>query len=95
MEQQPDHARHEENRNENGHQGGGNGDDGEAHFTRAAQRGFEGRHTVFHMSDDVFKHHNRIVHHQAHRQGQAQERDVVQAVVQAPEQGHRAHQRDR
>ena len=91
VEQQADHAGHEKNRDKNCHQRNRNRNDGEAHLARAAQGCAERLFAFLHMADDVFQHHDGIVHHQPHGQGQAQEGNIVQAVIQPPEQSHRAH----
>ena len=95
MEQKADHSRHKKYRYKNGDQRAGNRNNRETHFPRATQRRLKWRHTVFDMADDVFKHDDRVVHHQANRHRQAQQRDVVQAVREPPEQRDRTHQRNR
>jgi hypothetical protein len=52
----------------------------------AAQRRLERVFAVFHVADDVLQHHDGVVHHQAHGQRQAQQRDVVEAVAEGPQQ---------
>ncbi len=47
------------------------------------------------MAHDVFQYHDGIVHHQAYRQRQAQQRDVVQTVGETPKQGYGTNQRHR
>jgi hypothetical protein len=46
-------------------------------------------HAVLHVANDVLQHHDRIVHHQAHGERDAQERDVVERESQG------AHERER
>ena len=93
VEQQADHAGHEKDGNEHRDQRHRDRNNGEAHFARTAQGRLKRVLTLFHVADDVLQHHNGIVHHQADSEGQAQERDVVEAVVQAPKQCHRTNQR--
>ena len=76
-EQQANGPGHEEDRNKHRHQRDGNRDDGKAHFLAAFQGGFERVHALFHIAHDVLKHHDGVVHHQAHSQGNAQQRHVV------------------
>mmetsp|Transcript_41224 Transcript_41224/g.96437 ORF Transcript_41224/g.96437 Transcript_41224/m.96437 type:complete len:432 (-) Transcript_41224:1240-2535(-) len=47
------------------------------------------------MPDDVLEHDDGVVHHQAHGQRDAEQRDVVQAVAECEQQRQRADQRDR
>ena len=42
----------------------------------------EGRLPHLHVADDVFQHHDGVVHHEPHRQDQGHQGEVVQAVVQ-------------
>ena len=93
VEQQADHAGHEKDGNEHRDQRHRDRNNGEAHFARTAQGRLKRVLTLFHVADDVLQHHNGIVHHQADSEGQAQKRDVVEAVVQAPKQCHRTNQR--
>ncbi len=95
VEQQANHALHEEDGDEDGHQRQRNRHDGEGDFTRAPQRRLHRRQALFDVTDDVFQHHDGVVHHQAHRQRDAQQRDIVQAVAQPIHQPYGADQRDR
>ena len=92
VEQEANHARHEEDRNEDRNQRSRNGNDGEAHLARTAQRGLKRRHPILDVTNNVLQHDDGVVHHQTDRQRQAEQRDVVEAIGQAPEQGHGANQ---
>ena len=50
---------------------------------------------VLDVAHDVLEHHDRVVDDQADRQRDAEQRDVVEAVAEGPEQRDRADQRDR
>ena len=50
-----------------------------------------GRHALLDVADDVLEHDDGVVDHQAHRQGQRQQRDVVDRIA---EQIHGAESRD-
>ena len=84
VEQQADHARHEEDRDEHRDQRGRDRDDREADLARAAQRRLERRLAVLDVAHDVLEHHDRVVDDQADGQRQAEQRDVVEAVAEAP-----------
>ncbi len=84
VEQQPDHARHEEDRDEHRHQRDRDRQDGEAHLARAHQRGLERRHAFLDVPHDVLEHHDGVVHHQAHRQRDGQQGDVVRGCSRTP-----------
>ena len=95
MEQQPDHARHEKNRNEHRHQRYRNRDDRETHFARALQRGLHRWHAVFDVTHDVLQHHDRVIDHQPHRERNRQQRNIVEAVAQPKHDGECADQGNR
>ena len=40
-----------------------------------------GRHAVLDVADDVLQHHDRVVDHEADRQGQRHQRDVVERIA--------------
>ena len=63
--------------------------------SRALQRRGDGRHAVFQMPRDVFHHHDGIVHHEAGRDGQRHQREVVEAVAEQIHHRASADQRDR
>ena len=95
MKQQADDARHEEHRDEHRHQRDRNRNNGEADLSRAAQGGSVRLHALLDVPHDVFEHHDGVVDHQTDRQGDAEQRDVVQAVAKGIEQRDRTDQRDR
>ncbi len=95
MEQQADHARHVEDRDEYRHQRNRNRNDGEAHLARALQRRRHWRHAIFDMPDNIFQHHDRVIHHQADGDGDAQQGNIIEAVAQRIHQGKAADQRNR
>jgi hypothetical protein len=95
VEEQPDHAGHEEDRDEDRDQRARDRDDREADLARAAQRRLERGLAVLDVAHDVLEHHDRIVDDEADRERQAEQRDVVDRVAEAPEQRDRAEQRDR
>ena len=86
---------HEEQRDEHRDQRDRQGQDGEADLLRPLQRRLEGRFTLLDVTHDVLDHHDGIVHHEARRDRQRHEREVVQAVAQQVHHPEGAHQRQR
>ena len=82
VEHPPHHAAHEQDRQEHRGQRQGDGDDGEADLARAADRRLQRRHALLDVAHDRFQHHDGVVHHQADRDGEAEQGDVVDAVAQ-------------
>jgi hypothetical protein len=78
-EQAPGTARREGQRRIHRHQRHGHGDDRETHLARTLERRLEGRHALLDVPVDVLQHHDGIVHHQADRQHQRQQRQRVDA----------------
>ena len=95
VEQQADHARHEEDGDEHGHQRDGNRNDGETHFLGAHESRLDRFLAHLDMAHDVFQHHDGIVDHQAHGQGDTQQGDIVEAVAKPVQQGQRTEQGNR
>ncbi len=79
LEQPPDHAAHEQQRNERGHQREADRHDSKADLPRA----FYGRlaHALsgFEMAVDVLDHHDCVVHHEPDCDDDGHQRQVVQA----------------
>ncbi len=59
------------------------------------KRGLERRLALLHVPDNVFQHHDGVVHHEPDAQDQRHHGDVVQAVVQQVHHGERAQDRER
>ena len=47
----------------------------------------------FHVAEDVFQHDDRVVDHQADRQGQRHQRQIVEAIAEHVDDGEGADQR--
>ena len=73
VQQPPDDAAHEEHGDEHGGERGGHGENGEADFLRADERGLIGRVALLHMAHDVFQHDDGIVDDEAHAERQRHE----------------------
>ena len=82
-EQPADDAAHEEQRDEHGDQREGDRDDGEADLARALQRRVERLLALLDVAHDVLDHHDRVVDHEADGDGEAHQRQVVDAVAAA------------
>src|ERR1700687_5870896 len=70
---------HKKQRNENGYEGDGEGDDGEADLIGALERGFERPISLFKIAGDVFNHHDRIVDDEAGGDRKSHQSKVVEA----------------
>ena len=81
VEEPAHHAPHEQHRNEHGGQGEGHGHDGEADLARAQEGRLQAPHPVLHVPHDVLQHHDGVVHHEAHGEGEGHEREVVDGVA--------------
>ena len=86
---------HEQQRDENGNQRDGQRDDGEANLRRAFERRPERRLAGFDVAGDVLDHHDRVVHHEAGRDRQGHQRQVVQAVAEQVHHAEGGDQRQR
>ena len=95
MQESPQNAAHEHQRNEYRDQGQRHGDNREANFTRAHKGGFTHGHTRFNMADNIFQHHNRIIDDKPHREGQGQQGQVIHRVTKNIHHDERAQERHR
>ena len=91
VEQPPQDTAQEEHRDKHRRQGQGHGEDGEADLPGAVDGRLERRLSHLHVPDDIFQHHDGVVHHEPHAQDQGHEGQVVQAVVQQIHHGKGAH----
>jgi len=80
-EEAPDDAAHEEQRDQHGDQRDRERDDGEADLLRALERRLERPLTSLDVAGDVLDHHDGVVDHEAGRDGEGHQRQVVQAVA--------------
>ena len=82
VEQAPHDAAHEQHRDEHRGQRERHGENREADFPRALEGGLHARLAHFHVADDVLQNHDGVVHHEAHRERQRHQREIVQRVAQ-------------
>ena len=94
-EQPADDAAHQQQRNEHGDQRDADGHDGEADLARALERRLQGRQAFLDVPIDVLQHHDGVVDHEADRDGQRHQRQIVQAVVEHVHHRRGAEQRQR
>src|SRR5664280_1914669 len=94
-EQPPHDVAHEEERNEDGDEGHGQRQDREPDLLGPLQRGRERLLPRLDVPRDVLDHDDRVVHHEAGRDRQRHEREVVQAVTECVHRGERAHEGER
>ena len=80
-EQPADDAAHEQDGQEHRDQRQRDRDDGEADFLGPAQRRLRPRHTILDIAGDVLQHDNGVIDHEASRDRQRHEREIVQAVA--------------
>ncbi|HJX21644.1 MAG TPA: hypothetical protein VJ454_11685 [Steroidobacteraceae bacterium] len=80
-EQPADDAAHQKQRNENGDQRKTDGDDREADLARAFQRRLAGGRALLDMAVDVLDDHDRVIHHEADRDREPHQREIVEAVA--------------
>ena len=69
-------------------------DDGEADLPRALQARPQRLFALFDVADDVLDHDDRVVDHEAGRDGQRHEREVVEAVAAQVHRGEGADERE-
>ncbi len=81
VEQPPDHIAHEQEGNEHRKQGDGERDDGETDFRRAVERRLQRRFAHLAMTRDVLDHHDGIVDHEAGRDRQRHQREIVETEL--------------
>jgi hypothetical protein len=72
-----DDAAHQQYRDKDRDQGDRDRNDREADFARALQRRLEGPHPALYVTHNVFQHHDGVIDHESDRQGQRQQRHVV------------------
>ncbi|MNI18405.1 hypothetical protein D3C73_718120 [compost metagenome] len=77
-EERAHHAAGEQQRDEHRHQRGGDRYDGEADFARTGEGRLHPRHALVEVAHDVLDHHDRVVDHEADRDHQRQQAQVVQ-----------------
>ncbi len=82
---------HEQQRDQDGNQRDGQRDDGEPDLLRALQCRLQRTLACLDIAGDVFDHHDGVIDHEAGRDRQRHQRQVVQAV---PEQVHHAERAD-
>ena len=88
-------AAHEQHRDEHGDQRDGHGENGEADLARRRDGGLHARLAHLHVAHDVLQHHDGVVHHEAHRERERHQREIVQAVAQQVHHGERADDGER
>ena len=91
VQQPSQNAAHEKHGNEHCRQRQGHGNDGEADFARPAKSRFHRRLAHLHVAHDVFQHHDGVIDHEADRQGQGHQRQIVQRIAQQIHDRERAH----
>ena len=80
-EQAADDAAHQQDRNEHGDQRDAHREHGEADLVGALERGFERRQASLDVAGDVFQHDDGVVDHEAGRDRQRHQRQVIEAVA--------------
>ena len=94
-EHAPDDAAHHQHRDEHGDERQCDRQNGEADFARALQGRLERRHSIFDMTHDIFEHHDGVIDHEAHRQRDREQRDVVDRIAESVHERTGADQRHR
>ena len=80
LSEEPAHnSRHKQERNKDGDEREAERNDCEANLLRALQRRFKRVITLLDVSENVLDHYNRIIHHEAGRDRQRHERQIVEA----------------
>ncbi len=82
VEQPSDNPPHQQDGDKDRDKRKGHGDDREADLLRPVEGGFERSLPHLQMAHDVFQHHDGIVDHEAHGEGEGHQREVVKAVIQ-------------
>ena len=95
VEQPPDDPAEEDQRREHGDQRQADRQHGEADLVRALDRRLEARHALFEVARDVLEHDDRVVDHEAGRDGQRHQRQVVEAEAEQIHHAERADDRSR
>jgi hypothetical protein len=98
VEQLPDDPAHEQDRDEHRGERQRHRENGEADLGAAVDGGLQLRFSHLQMANDVFEHHDGVVHHEAHGQGERHEGEIIQAITEqihhreGPDDGHRQGQ---
>src|SRR5882757_7655729 len=79
--QTADYVSHEEQRNQNGDQGDGERNDGEADLLGAFQRGLHRRRAFFDVTRNIFDHDDGVVDDESGGNGEGHQGEVVEAVA--------------
>ena len=66
MQQSPQNPAHKQERDEHCGEREGHGQDGEANLCRPPERCLQGPLPHFHMPDDIFQHHDGVIHDEPH-----------------------------
>ncbi len=90
-----DDIAHEQQRDENRHQRNGKRDDRKTDLFGAFERGAQRMLALFDEADDIFNHHDGVVHYETRRNGQGHQGQIVQAIAQQIHHAERPHQRQR
>ena len=94
-EQPPDDAAHQQQRDQHRHQRDTDRDDGKADFLGALEGGRQRLFAFLDIARDVFQHHDGVVDHEADRNGQRHQRQIVERIAEHPHQRAGAEQRQR
>ena len=95
VEQPSQNTSHEEHRDEHRRQRQRHRNDRETDFARAFERRRERRFAGLHVPHDVLQHHDGVIHHEANRERQRHQREIVHAVAQQIHDGKGADNRHR
>ena len=93
--QPADDAFHQQKRNEHGYERKTDREHREPDLAGPFQRGVPGLLALLDIAVDVLDDDNRIVHHEAHRDGQRHQRQIVEAEAHRVHDGEGAEQRNR
>ena len=80
-EEPPDDAAHEDQRDKNRDEGECDRDDGEPDLPRPFERRVERQIARLDVAHDVLDHHDGVIDHESDRDGEAHERQIVDAVA--------------
>ncbi len=94
-EQAADDSAHQQQRNEYRDERDADGHDGEADFAGALERRLQRGESGLYVAVDVLQHDDGVVDHEAHRDGQRHQRQIVETVVEHIHHRCRAEQRQR
>src|SRR5450759_2448193 len=82
MQQTSDDSTHEQQRNKDGGQRQGHGENGEANLAGAVPGGLQRPFPRLHVANNVFQHDDGVVHYKSHGQRQRHQGKIVDAVAQ-------------